>query len=438
MEVPVRHLVAAIAVLLLASATLRADDAKVDPRERAEEQAMLVGRAFGNGVAPAPEIGREARRALESYVDALPAAKRASTRLHTDDVDVLLAKAAWAAGDRAAAGRRAESVLDALRTRRSDWDSGNIFHEMHILLGRVALESDDLPRAELHLLRAAKTPGSPQLDSFGPDWTLARDLLARGRREAVSAYMLRVGAFWESGRDRLAEWKRTLARGGTPQFLPEPTRDPSGEEAPKPRREIGEPPVFGTPDGLVGVWESTARSLGGIGHALEFREDGQVVTYMLVMVEMKYRVEGDRLFRDDGAEELQEPLGTIEGDVWKTTLPVAEERTVPAEKKRVGRATPGADPLVGVWMYGGAEVKMQVFERYDANGWCRFRVLLPSDPTPRPYERRGDTLRLGSGAAATEHALVLSGDRLRLEDEGKHEYRYAGKHPWWTTQSPQR
>ena len=46
-------------------------------------------------------------------------------------------------------------------------------------------------------LRAAgHTPGSPQLDSFGPDIRLAWDLLQRGQDQAVLDYLHDVARFW--------------------------------------------------------------------------------------------------------------------------------------------------------------------------------------------------------------------------------------------------
>ena len=419
-----RRLVVAIAIVV-ASTTVRADDAQVESQKRVEAEAARVWSAFADGVVPSPEVGREAQRVLEAHVRALPLAQRASARLHSDEVDVLLAKAAWAAGDRAAARARAERVLDALTRRRRDWDTGNILHEMHILLGRVALESGCLEQADLHPLRASKTQGSPQLDSFGPDWTLARDLLDRGHREAVSAYVLRVGAFWESGRDRLAEWKRTLARGGTPKFLPERKRTRKEDGARRPHGEFGAPAALATPcDGLLGFWESTAKSKSGFGDALRFRPDGAAVAYVLILVDCEYRVSGDEITLPDGTGgDMTVPVGTFEGETWKFGAVV---------KKRVGAATAGLPAFVGVWTYDFFGPGVQAFERFDEDGWMRFRMRMPVPPTAGTYELDGDRLTMAFGGKPETRKMTIQADRLRLASAGEtREYRYVGTRAWY-------
>jgi hypothetical protein len=68
------------------------------------------------------------------------------------------------------------------------------------------------------LLEAGKTPGSPQLNSFGPNMALARDLLVAGQRVVVLQYFKLCGAFWESERGRLAEWMADADAGRVPAF----------------------------------------------------------------------------------------------------------------------------------------------------------------------------------------------------------------------------
>jgi hypothetical protein len=409
-----------------------ADEAAIAAKKRVDAEAVRVWRAFAAGTAPKPEVGREARRVLEAHLEALPAEKRAAARLYTDEVDIMLAKAAWAAGDRAAARERSERVLAALATRKRDWDYGNVLHEMHVLLGRVALEEGDLEKADLHLLRAAATPGSPQLNSFGPDWTLASDLLERGRREAVSTYVLRVEKFWESGRDQLAEWKRVLAAGGMPQFLPKRARELE-QEAPKTTKDIAEPPALAKPDGLVGVWESTARSKGGIGNVIQLLPDGTVFTHMVVLAEAKYRVDGDQLVLEEGEEGESQPLGTITADAWKIDV-----QGIPVEKRRIGAATPGAPAIVGIWAIDREGMEIRHFERYGADGWMRLRVLLPGGGAGS-YEFKDDRLTLSAGGASVAHTFKITGDRLRLvTDDEEDEYRYAGKTAWYELPKPEK
>ena len=101
---------------------------------------------------------------------------------------------------------------------------------MNQLLGRVALREGRLDEAKRFLLAAGASPGSPQLDSFGPQPDLARELLARGERDVVLRYLELVGAFWardkgatplgahvaQANAATLERWKADIRAGRTP------------------------------------------------------------------------------------------------------------------------------------------------------------------------------------------------------------------------------
>lgn len=99
--------------------------------------------------------------------------------------------------------RRATEYAERVRANASEfqgtWVYGNGIHYGHIILGRVALTNDDVTGARDHLAAAAATPGSPQLNSFGPDQDLAGELLARGERDAVVAYTEACKRFYSAG-----------------------------------------------------------------------------------------------------------------------------------------------------------------------------------------------------------------------------------------------
>ena len=71
----------------------------------------------------------------------------------------------------------------------------------------------------VNFLRASgETPGSPQLNSFGPNMSLARDLLEQGETEAVLAYFELCRVFWKMGGSRLDAWAREVRAGNLPAF----------------------------------------------------------------------------------------------------------------------------------------------------------------------------------------------------------------------------
>ncbi|MBA3539304.1 MAG: hypothetical protein H0T79_06720 [Deltaproteobacteria bacterium] len=84
------------------------------------------------------------------------------------------------------------------------------------MLGHIALASDDVERAKAHLAASVATRGSPQMNSFGPDFDLAAALLARGERDAVLRYLDTCTRFWKHDGGRLARWTQAIVRGESP------------------------------------------------------------------------------------------------------------------------------------------------------------------------------------------------------------------------------
>ena len=138
----------------------------------------------------------------------------------SDRVRVLsdAAKAAAEVGDTAAAKQLASEALRLLPQVRRDWNYGNVIHDAHMVLGRVALRRGDIVTARHELLLAGGTPGSPQLNSFGPNMSLASDLLRAGDRDTVIEYFHECSSFWEMDRSRLRRWEVLVKLHLPPDF----------------------------------------------------------------------------------------------------------------------------------------------------------------------------------------------------------------------------
>jgi len=98
------------------------------------------------------------------------------------------------------------------------WNYGNAIHKSHIVLGRYYLAKGDVDSACQELLLAGRTPGSPQLDSFGPNMSLARELLTMGRRETVLQYFDECKVFWRSDFGALTKWRIMIRLHLMPDF----------------------------------------------------------------------------------------------------------------------------------------------------------------------------------------------------------------------------
>ena len=112
----------------------------------------------------------------------------------------------------------AEDLLRIAEQCRGDWNYGNAIHDGNLVLGRIAVREGRIEDAKLFLIKAGATPGSPQLDSFGPNMTLAKDLLERGERDVVLQYFDLCRKFWETNHGTLDAWSKEVRAGKTPEF----------------------------------------------------------------------------------------------------------------------------------------------------------------------------------------------------------------------------
>jgi hypothetical protein len=130
------------------------------------------------------------------------------------------AKAAFEIGHVEEAESHARLALDLAKRFPDDWNYGNAIHDGHMVLGRVALRRGDVETAKRELLEAGRTPGSPQLNSFGPNMSLAKDLLERKETDPVVAYFEMCGKFWEMEGGNLRRWGVRAKAGEMPDFGP--------------------------------------------------------------------------------------------------------------------------------------------------------------------------------------------------------------------------
>lgn len=116
------------------------------------------------------------------------------------------------------AGKHASELLELSQRYRSDWNFGNAIHDGNMILGRIAVHDGRIDDAKRFLEAAGSTPGSPQLDTFGPDMSLASDLLDVGEAAAVVFYIDKCRSFWEMHDGKLDFWASELKAGRRPRF----------------------------------------------------------------------------------------------------------------------------------------------------------------------------------------------------------------------------
>lgn len=95
---------------------------------------------------------------------------------------------------------------------------GEAVQDSNIVLGSIALKEGRVEDAKNHLLAAGMSPGSPRMRVWGPDMSLAKDLLEQGEKETVLEYLKLCKSFWEFDDGHLDEWINLVQAGKVPNF----------------------------------------------------------------------------------------------------------------------------------------------------------------------------------------------------------------------------
>lgn len=173
-----------------------------------------LGRLYSLGlmsIAMGPVRNAAAKKAFQQY----ELAYDHSDSMGRDALVSDLAKAAFDAGLIDDAKKFAERMLEG---DAAGWNRGHKIHHGNLILGRIALAEGDIDEAKSRLILAGKTDGSPQLNSFGPNMLLAKELLERGETATVLQYFELCKEFWNSPRRELDRWTDDVKANRIPQF----------------------------------------------------------------------------------------------------------------------------------------------------------------------------------------------------------------------------
>ena len=118
------------------------------------------------------------------------------------------AKQSFVLGQTEEARKYASNLLALLPKFPGDWNYGNAVQDANLVLGRIAVQEGRIEDAKRHLQEAGKSPGSPQMNSFGPNMSLAKDLVEKGERDVVVEYFELCRKFWRMDRGRLDQWSQ--------------------------------------------------------------------------------------------------------------------------------------------------------------------------------------------------------------------------------------
>lgn len=130
------------------------------------------------------------------------------------------AKTSFEAGEFGKAKEYADELEHLMPNLPRDWNYGNAIQDFNLVQGRLALRDGKVGEAKARLLAAGHSLGSPQMDSFGPNMSLANDLLKRGERDVVVEYFTLCRTFWKDDYGKLDRWAADVRAGNIPDFGP--------------------------------------------------------------------------------------------------------------------------------------------------------------------------------------------------------------------------
>jgi len=161
---------------------------------------------------------RNTLRSADPPREAKLALNEAERALAMGASDASLPQIAFDAGDMIKARAYAEQLISNAASTRERWNAGNLIHQGNLVLGRIAVREGRIADALKFLELSVEITGSPQLNSFGPNMSLARDLLEAGETSAVLAYFERCRTFWKMGGSQLNRWSADVRAGKIPDF----------------------------------------------------------------------------------------------------------------------------------------------------------------------------------------------------------------------------
>lgn len=164
---------------------------------------------------PPTDSAASLKRAFGYLDNALARTTEPESRLYRLDE---VAKLAFNVGEFAKAEKYAAELLAFASQNPNDEKYGPALHDGHMIMGRLALRRNSVAEARERLIAAGKTTGGGTLTSFGPNMSLANDLLNVGERQVVIEYLRLCKNFWSGPHVPIDGWIGLIESGRKPDF----------------------------------------------------------------------------------------------------------------------------------------------------------------------------------------------------------------------------
>jgi hypothetical protein len=128
------------------------------------------------------------------------------------------AKESFVAGKIEDAQKYAQELMTLLPSFQANREYGSAMNDAYLVLGRIAVRNGNIEDAKRYLIAGGESPTTPQLENYGPNMSLAKDLLAKGERQVVLDYFELCRRSWINGGGQLDKWSQQVRDGKTPDF----------------------------------------------------------------------------------------------------------------------------------------------------------------------------------------------------------------------------
>ena len=181
-------------------------------------------------------------------------------------------------------------------------------------------------------------------------------------------------------------------------------------------------------ESLTGVWLSTKKSKGGMANILEFRKDGTVASYLSVMMDYRYKLQGSSLTITPIGEDKSAPEALLV-NFAQNELTLQRQGEKDAETVILKRlANPDgakSEGIVGEWIYDDPVIKGKtLYYIFTADGFMRYRVPMP-EKTVTNFSVKDDMLEISrKDIKSTTSKWQINEGILTLSSEDGQEWRY--------------
>ncbi|MCW5824674.1 MAG: hypothetical protein KIT34_17885 [Cyanobacteria bacterium TGS_CYA1] len=124
---------------------------------------------------------------------------------------------AFEAGEYALAKKYANKLLVCAKEARDEADKSQYINRAFTALGLLEIQNKNTSSAKEYLLKSADVTGSPVLNSFGPNFVLAKELFNLDEKEIVLEYLKLCSKFWYRAHEtNMEKWTTQIMSGEFP------------------------------------------------------------------------------------------------------------------------------------------------------------------------------------------------------------------------------